>query len=392
MDVVGVSGRAASGGPDPWQSGGPLPPGVRYGLTLVEGSSFVVSDRSGDIRPGRPEGLFVLDTRVLSRWELRVDDAPVELLTSLSDAPFEARFVSRSRTSGSDRSVVVDRTRVIGDGMRETIVFQNHLSEPASVVAQLLVDVDFADVFEVKESRIRRHRLCAVRFEPSVVRFESGEGGPVCAVEVRFSREATVEPGRLSWELEIPARSSQQLECEVVVQAGDEATELRLQPAGGGAGRYSSWKAGAPVLDSSDVRLKRAVVQSIEDLGALRIFDPERPGEPVIAAGAPWFMTLFGRDALLSAWMSLIVDPALALGVLETLARLQGTTEDPLTEEQPGRILHEVRFGKARSLALGGASAYYGSVDATPLFVMLVGELHRWGLGDAAVAHLLPHV
>lgn len=384
----------AAGAEAPWRSGAPLPPsGTRHALILVEGSSFMVSDRSGDLHPGGPEGLFVLDTRVLSRWELRVDGRPVELLTSVPVAPFEVRLVARARPTDTERTVVVDRTRVIGDGMREVVSVENHTSAPQSVTVQLHVDVDFADVFEVKESRTRRHRLRAVRFEPRRVRFESGEGGPVTASELRFSLPATVEAGRLSWELELPARSAERLEVELVVEADDRV--LEPAPARGAAtpaDRYTSWKASTPVIDTDDPRLRRAVAQSIEDLGALRIFDPEHPGSPVIAAGAPWFMTLFGRDALLAAWMALPLDPTLAVGVLETLARRQGRVVDEVTEEQPGRILHEVRFGRARSLALGGASAYYGSVDATPLFVVLAGELCRWGLAPEAVHALMPHV
>jgi glycogen debranching enzyme len=102
-------------------------------------------------------------------------------------------------------------------------------------------------------------------------------------------------------------------------------------------------------------------------------------------------MTLFGRDSLLTSWMALLVDPSLALGVLDTLARLQGKEVDPQTEEQPGRILHEVRFGDVPTLHLGGGRVYYGTADATPLFVMLLGELQRWGLHDDAVRRLLPH-
>jgi glycogen debranching enzyme len=102
-------------------------------------------------------------------------------------------------------------------------------------------------------------------------------------------------------------------------------------------------------------------------------------------------MSLFGRDSLLTAWMALLVDPDLALGVLETLARFQGSDVDPRTEEEPGRILHEMRFGGAADRSLGGGSVYYGSIDATPLFVMLLGELRRWGLAPEVVERLLPH-
>src|SRR4029079_10491797 len=102
------------------------------------------------------------------------------------------------------------------------------------------------------------------------------------------------------------------------------------------------------------------------------------------------FMTLFGRDSLLTSWMTMIVDPDLALGTLETLARFQGTEVNPLTEEEPGRILHEMRFGETASLSLGGGRVYYGTVDATPLFVMLLGELSRWGNRRDEVDALLP--
>jgi glycogen debranching enzyme len=114
----------------------------------------------------------------------------------------------------------------------------------------------------------------------------------------------------------------------------------------------------------------------------------------VLAAGAPWYLELHGRDALLTSWMSLIVDPELALGTLETLARFQGADSDERTEEEPGRILHRLRFGTAGFGAGADARARavsYGSVDSTPLFVMLLGELRRWGLAYEVVDRLLPH-
>jgi glycogen debranching enzyme len=155
--------------------------------------------------------------------------------------------------------------------------------------------------------------------------------------------------------------------------------------------RLRKWRRDIPLLVTGDEETRMVVNRSLEDLGALRIFDPDHPERAVVAAGAPWFMTLFGRDSLLSSWMALIVDPDLALGTLQTLARFQGSEVNPLTEEEPGRILHEMRFGEASSLSLDGGSVYYGTADATPLFVMLLGELRRWGLAAEAVDQLLPH-
>jgi glycogen debranching enzyme len=157
------------------------------------------------------------------------------------------------------------------------------------------------------------------------------------------------------------------------------------------AERLARWRRRVPQVETDHPGLKQVVARSAEDLGALRIFDPEFPERVVVAAGAPWFMTVFGRDSLLTAWMALLVDPDLALGVLQTLARFQGKEVDPRHEEEPGRILHEMRFGDAASLSLGGGSIYYGTADATPLFVMLLGELRRWGLAREVVDELLPN-
>jgi glycogen debranching enzyme len=157
------------------------------------------------------------------------------------------------------------------------------------------------------------------------------------------------------------------------------------------ARRFLAWHSHVPVASLEDDSIEDVIDRSQKDIGALRIFDPQHPDRAVVAAGAPWFMALFGRDSLLTSLMALPVDPSLALGTLQTLAGLQGDTVDRLTEEQPGRILHEVRLGSDAGLALGGGNVYYGTADATPLFVDLLGELSRWGLSPEALTDLLPH-
>jgi glycogen debranching enzyme len=154
--------------------------------------------------------------------------------------------------------------------------------------------------------------------------------------------------------------------------------------------RLESWRRKLPKVSTDHDDFRALLERSTEDLAALRIFDPEYPDRAVVAAGAPWFMTLFGRDSLLTSWMTMLVDPDLALGTLETLARFQGRETNPLTEEEPGRILHEMRFGETASLTLGGGRVYYGTADATPLFVMLLGELSRWGVRRNDVDALVP--
>ena len=154
--------------------------------------------------------------------------------------------------------------------------------------------------------------------------------------------------------------------------------------------RLEAWRRNLPSIDTDHDEFTALLDRSTEDLAALRLFDPEYPDRTVVAAGAPWFMTLFGRDSLITSWMSMMIDSDLALGTLQTLARYQGNEVNPLTEEEPGRILHEVRFGESAETSLGGERIYYGSVDATPLFVMLLGELQRWGNRRDEVDALLP--
>jgi glycogen debranching enzyme len=153
--------------------------------------------------------------------------------------------------------------------------------------------------------------------------------------------------------------------------------------------KIEAWRDTATDIAASDPALTRVLRRTESDLGALQMHDESGNARPFVAAGAPWFMTLFGRDSLLTAWMALPLEVDLALGTLEQLAELQGQDVNPLTEEEPGRIMHEMRRGPAGGQVFGG-NIYYGSADATPLFVMLLAECHRWGADSEVIRQLLP--
>ena len=156
--------------------------------------------------------------------------------------------------------------------------------------------------------------------------------------------------------------------------------------------RLPAWGSRAPSVTSTDGRWPEAVDQALADLAALRIPDDEHPERVVVAAGAPWYMTLFGRDSLITSWMLLPFDHVLVSGVLSTLADLQGTSDDPIAEEEPGKILHEVRTIGGEG-AFASRDRYFGSVDATPLFVATAAEAWRWGaLDGAAIDALTPAI
>jgi glycogen debranching enzyme len=387
--------------PDPWNFSGESPPLGHLGgtVTLVEGSAFCISGRSGDVVPGTPQGLFFRDVRLLSRWELRLNGGQPEPLSASSEDPFSAVFVARAkpRPGQADSTLLLLRRRYIGRGMREDIVIRNFADEPAYCSLELRCEVDFADLFEVKEGRVVPDGEHSFELLPRGIAYRVRRShGVRRGARLTFSRPVRAEGGLVAAEMIVPARGEWSTCVQVTPVIEDEEIQPRYlcgQPVERAtpAERLGRWRRGAPILETEHDPLRQAVTRSVDDLGALRIFDPDFPERAVIAAGAPWFMTLFGRDSILTSWMALLADPDLALGVLQTLARFQGDEVDPRNDEEPGRILHEMRFGEAASLSLGGGRVYYGSADATPLFVMLLGELRRWGLAAEVVDQLLPH-
>jgi glycogen debranching enzyme len=383
----------------PWSTGD-LPPGQGGAcspVTLIEGSTFCISEPGGDILPDRPHGLFVRDTRMLSRWELTVDGLEPQPLTVHTAEPFAATFLGRMPPSAgrADSTMLVVRRRYVGDGMREDITLRNTAAKPKRCVLALAAEADFADLFEVK-GRSKPRAVAAAAAADATLVITSGRRERRQELRIIGDENPSVADGVLTWRLQVPAHAERTVTVEAVPVNDGIAMKLR-HPRGQPvdlarpAKRLRKWRQRGPQVRTANRNLAEVLNRSVEDLGALRIFDPEHRSWPVVAAGAPWFMALFGRDSLLTAWMLLPWDPGLALGTLRTLAIRQGTEIDPDSEEEPGKILHEVRFGPAASFALGGRSAYFGSVDSSALFVMLLGELQRWGGKETAIAALLPH-
>jgi glycogen debranching enzyme len=374
-------------------------------VTLVEGSSFCICTPEGDLRGVEPQGVFFRDTRILSRWDLHIDGETPEPLAAMTPDPYRGTFLGRlaRRAGRTDTHLLVQRDRWVGNGLREDVLIRNSSAEPAVCRVSLDVEADFADLFEVKEGRVRARGERRVQ-----------EQGERLVLDQRWQGNhrgvVVVAPGASLAAVSCVGHSAGSVRYDVVVPArGQWSTSVLVQPVVDGedvepsfpldrplavslpARRRQRWQESTPIATTGHEGLQRILRRSQQDLGALRIFSSEDPSLPVVAAGAPWFMALFGRDSLLTAYMALPVDRSLALGTLRTLARHQGRTNDPSTEEEPGRILHEVRLGVESGLVLGGGSIYYGSVDATPLFVVLLGELARWGAEPQQVAELLPH-
>ncbi len=361
-------------------------------ITLVDGSTFAVSDRSGDINGTDGDGLYLSDTRILNRLVVTIDGGRIEPLSVISNGPFSATFVGRTSPSAghADSPLSVIRRRHVGRGIREDLEIRNHSANPVRVRVGFEVGSDFASLFDVKSGRTHHDDTVVGVRRRDALELSSPDGG--MRTEIRHHPF----PDDEGWDVVIAGRESWHLCTEIEAVIGEVRIDLSYRcgdPVSEAmpVTRLHRWRNDTPRMRANDPRLQRATDQAIEDLGALRIFDPDHPDRVVVAAGAPWFMTLFGRDSILAAWMALLVDHDLARGVLQSLAQLQGRNENPTTEEEPGRILHEVRFDPATARSLGGHNIYYGTADATPLFVMLLAEYWRWTADSTLVAQLLPH-
>ncbi|HET6668284.1 MAG TPA: glycogen debranching N-terminal domain-containing protein, partial [Intrasporangium sp.] len=258
---------------------------------------------------------------------------------------------------------------------------------------------DFADLFEVKAGRGHRSGERTARAQEKWLALDHRSGESHRGVIVESPGSVVTAAGHtatIRYDVVVPARErwSASLIVRPVVEGVEVEPSFTLdRPVTESlpAVRLRGWQESAPLACTAHAGLQGVLRRSQEDLGALRIFDDQDPTLAAVAAGAPWYMALFGRDSLLSAYMALPLDPSLALGTLKTLARHQGHRSDPVTEEEPGRIVHEVRHGLEAGLSLGGGGSYYGTADATPLFVVLLGELARWGGDPEQIRQLLPH-
>jgi glycogen debranching enzyme len=362
-------------------------------VRILDGNTFVVSDRRGDIEASAtdPSGLFAWDTRFLSRWVLTVDGQRLTALSTDDLNYFEARFflVPGTGTVYVNATLTVIRQRAVGDGFRESITLLNHEQKPVDVTVRMDVACDFADLFEVKDALPKQGA-----FDTRVA-----DGTLVMAYDRdTFHRTTTISatpPGRvdergLEFDVHIDPHDSWAVELSVtpaLVHPG-APTFLRAAGAAGDSPRgrleeLDAWVASAPRLVTDSDQLAATYRRSLVDLAALR-FSPAIAGTRSLpAAGLPWFMTMFGRDSIFTSLQALPFAPELAATTLRVLGDWQGSRVDDFRDEDPGRILHEMRYGELTAFQERPHSPYYGSADSTPLWLVLLDEYEQWtGDGD----------
>jgi glycogen debranching enzyme len=298
-------------------------------------------------------------------------------------------------------TVGVRRTRFVGHGLHERIELQSFATQPIRIELRLAVGNDFADLFEMKD-RVRDRGKQIARdhaADGSRLSFRYRNGTFEAETTVRVSTPADrVEGDSLVWDLRLPPRGEWQCEFEVPLKLGP----AELQPVHTGFGQpstdgtndpISAWHRERPQVASDSQLLSDVLHQSARDLMALRIDLKQGDVEVVVAgAGLPWFLTLFGRDTLITALQSVSFGPLLARGALIALATLQGKERNDFKDEEPGKILHEIRTGELTRLGIKPHNPYYGTADATMLWLILLSEYWRFTGDDALVQTLRPNI
>ncbi len=373
-------------------------------VTINRDDRVVVCQPDGRIEAGREEGFFARDTRFVSGYDVRINGRPPLLLNSSPIQFFSSRFEYTNEALLDDTGVIERHTiamhldRTIAGGVHEDYDIVNYAKRPVRLTIEIRIESDFADIFDVKSRELVRRGTVNTRWLRSrgelrttyvnrdfrrelIVEVERSDSPPQfangCLVFVATIPPKAVWHTCLKW---LPVTGSGRrpstLRCNATADALS-ATGPKLPRVG---------------IETSNRIVRRAWDQAVLDMEALRLEDPtfER-GVYVAAAGVPWFMTLFGRDSLIVSMMGISGYPEFAEGALRRLSQLQATDDDPERDMEPGKIPHEIRHGELAQLGILPFTPYYGTHDATSLFIIVLSYLQDW-VGDlASVRRFLPN-
>jgi glycogen debranching enzyme len=359
-------------------------------LIILDGCTFFYSAENGDVEAKEAEGLFYQDVRHLSRWTVRVDGKEVQPLSSRRVDYYSARIVGMPKQNSKGASQVsLRRDRFVSEGVHEDVILENLSNDPHEVTLELAYGSDFADVMEAQENGGGEGRAWAEAGARSVTLWHDRDGYRR-GTRVTFNRSGRVTKRHATFRLRLKPRESWKLCVDMtpIVDGDRKPPMLRCAAFHDHAPKMprslDEWLKRAPHLQTDDEALGRTYRQSVLDLAALRV----RPDDVKIkwampGGGVPWFMTVFGRDSLITAYESMHIHAELAQAALEALAELQATEWDSWRDAEPGKILHELRRGTLAALDKIPHSPYYGSHDSTLLWLIVLDEFERW-TGDRA--------
>lgn len=367
-------------------------------ISIHQGQTVLISEQDGQINQPSENGLYFFDTRIVSSWNIYANGEPWELLNGGAINYYASRIFLTNRTLLTEDGTIPPRTlgltisRSIGDGMHEDLDVTNNSMKPVRFQLEIALRCDFADIFEVKSGRIVRRGRITTQWSEARQHLRTAYRND------DFSREVTISPahlptkavyanGRLSFEAAL--KPSEAWHCCLLYTLADGDRQFASPRDCIGhshkshhAETMADWLQQVVKIQTSNEEFYRLFRQALEDMAALRL--PIAGTDHMVflpAAGLPWFVAPFGRDSLIVSLQNTLIYPEFARGALEILGSLQARDEDPYRDAEPGKILHEMRYGELAHFKLIPHTPYFGTADATPLYLITLHAAWR-ALGD----------
>ncbi|MFD0696278.1 glycogen debranching N-terminal domain-containing protein [Paenibacillus sp. GCM10027628] len=372
---------------------------------IKENDLFLMTDKTGDIPAGNEagHGLYTKDTRFLSGFEIRINDKKPILLSSSAGTNYIATIRMTNPHMESDgnlilwrESVELERQRFIYEGaLYETITFTNFYPKPVAFDFTSRFESDFADMFVVRgfQNGTFGEALPDVYEQGKLTKSYKGTDGIVRQTQINWDRAETAvrNDGTVAFRFELAPKERQAVTFFIApfidgkgpkqVPAQQAIEQLKAS--------YQTWNENTTSVESDLPLFDQLYNRGLQDLRVL-LTDLGHGQFPV--AGLPWYSVPFGRDSLIAALQMLTAEPNIAKGTLLTMAAYQGTKEDVWRDEEPGKIMHEIRYGELALTNQIPFTPYYGTIDATPLFLLLAAEYVQWTGDTALIEHLMPGI
>jgi glycogen debranching enzyme len=363
-------------------------------IAIHQGETVLVTGLDGQIIWPSEKGLYFLDTRIISNWAIYANGEPWELLNGGPISYYSARIFLTNKSILTEGGPIPPRTlgltisRSISGGLHEDLEITNNSMKPVRFQLEVALRSDFADIFEVKSRHIVRRGQITTEWSERRQRLRTAYSNrdfhrAVTTLVAQAPRKAVYANGRISLEVAIQSNKAWQACLLYEPEDGKQLFHPPRHCVGTGhnprhSGAMSRWLKTVAKVETSNEEFYRLFRQALEDMAALRL--PIRETNHTVfipAAGLPWFVAPFGRDSLLVSLQNILIYPKFARGALEILGKLQAKEDDPYREAEPGKILHELRCGELAHFKLIPHTPYYGTADATPLYLITLHAAWR---------------
>src|SRR5579884_3918117 len=366
-------------------------------ITISQGRTFMVTDQRGFINTDSDEGVYAIDTRFISFYHIYINRVPWNVINSSQLAFYASRFHltnPKVNTEGGEiakDSLGLTLNRTVSEGIHEEFEIVNYSGKKVQFVLEIAMRSDFADIFEVKSNDIvQRGKQQTEWHEKQMLlstKYDHKDFHRAALYQITHtSSPVGYANGRIFFEIELDQNEKWEMCGDLILDLGQQGSRSsgatpapQEDPKSDFDARQARWQKRVTNIATPNNDLYRTYRQAIDDMGALRIYDMDVSDEAwVPAAGVPWFVTLFGRDSLTVSYQNMAVSPGFARGALKRLSEYQAKERDDWRDAQPGKILHEIRFGELAFFHKIPFTPYYGTADATILYLIVLSEAYRW--------------